>query len=105
MHVDGAFGASALLSDSLREHLAGIENSDSLSWNAHKWMMQTYACSMALQTLGNDAMGSVLDHGCDMADLAESLIRKEFGWEISAPSSLGIVNFRYVGHGDLSEEK
>ena len=53
MHVDGAFGASALLSDSLREHLAGIENSDSLS----------------------------------------------------APSSLGIVNFRYVGHGDLSEEK
>lgn len=79
MHVDGAFGASALLSDSLREHLAGIENSDSLSWNAHKWMMQTYACSMALQTLGNDAMGSVLDHGCDMADLAESLIRKESG--------------------------
>ncbi len=155
MHVDGAFGASALLSDSLRERLAGIENSDSLSWDAHKWMMQTYACSMVLvrdqsllarsfaahpeylkdsetsedgvefwdlgpeltrparslklwltfQTLGSDAMGSVLDHGCAMADLAESMIRKESGWEISAPSSLGIVNFRYVGHGDLSEEE
>ena len=48
MHVDGAFGASALLSERQREKLAGIELSDSLSWDAHKWMMQTYACSVVL---------------------------------------------------------
>lgn len=48
MHVDGAFGASALLSDTQREKLKGIERSDSLSWDAHKWMQQTYGCSMVL---------------------------------------------------------
>lgn len=48
MHVDGAFGASALLSKQQRKTLAGIEHSDSLSWDAHKWMMQTYGCGMVL---------------------------------------------------------
>lgn len=48
MHVDGAFGASALLSERCRKDLAGIEHSDSLSWDAHKWMMQTYGCSVVL---------------------------------------------------------
>lgn len=48
MHVDGAFGASILLSGRYRKRLAGIEHSDSLSWDAHKWLMQTYDCSMVL---------------------------------------------------------
>lgn len=48
MHVDGAFGASLLLSPRRRELLAGIECSDSLSWDAHKWLMQTYGCSVVL---------------------------------------------------------
>ncbi|MCD7993183.1 MAG: aminotransferase class V-fold PLP-dependent enzyme [Clostridia bacterium] len=48
MHVDGAFGASVLLSPHYRERLAGIEGSDSLSWDAHKWLMQTYGCSAVL---------------------------------------------------------
>ena len=48
MHIDGAFGASALLSQQQHENLAGIEYSDSLSWDSHKWMMQTYGCGMVL---------------------------------------------------------
>lgn len=48
MHIDGAFGASALLSEGQRTALRGIECSDSLSWDAHKWMMQTYGCGMVL---------------------------------------------------------
>lgn len=48
MHVDGAFGASALLSKKQRKRLSGIEFSDSLSWDAHKWMLQTYGCSVVL---------------------------------------------------------
>ncbi|RHR57068.1 aminotransferase class V-fold PLP-dependent enzyme [Clostridium sp. AF18-27] len=48
MHVDGAFGASILLSQNERKRLDGIEYSDSLSWDAHKWLRQTYGCSMAL---------------------------------------------------------
>lgn len=48
MHVDGAFGASALLSQTCRKDLEGIEASDSISWDAHKWLLQTYGCSMVL---------------------------------------------------------
>lgn len=42
MHVDGAFGASALVSKRYKKNLSGIEFSDSLSWDAHKWLLQTY---------------------------------------------------------------
>jgi L-2,4-diaminobutyrate decarboxylase len=38
LHVDGAHGASALLSDRHRGALAGIERASSLSWDAHKLM-------------------------------------------------------------------
>ncbi len=48
MHVDGAYGASALLCAEARPLLAGIERADSLSWDAHKWLFQTYGCGLAL---------------------------------------------------------
>lgn len=48
MHVDGAFGASAVLSKKQRKRLSGMELSDSLSWDAHKWLMQTYGCGIVL---------------------------------------------------------
>jgi aromatic-L-amino-acid/L-tryptophan decarboxylase len=35
-HVDAAWGGLALLSESLRTHLAGIERADSVTWDAHK---------------------------------------------------------------------
>lgn len=48
MHVDGAFGASAVLSRKYRHELDGIGTADSLSWDAHKWLFQTIGCSMVL---------------------------------------------------------
>ena len=48
MHVDGAYGASVLVSHTHRGLLKGIERSNSLSWDAHKWLMQTYGCSAVL---------------------------------------------------------
>ncbi len=38
LHVDAAWGGSALLSNRLRPHLAGIERADSVTWDAHKWL-------------------------------------------------------------------
>lgn len=43
-HVDGAYGASILLS-SHKDLLKGIERSDSVTWDAHKWLFQTYSCA------------------------------------------------------------
>jgi glutamate/tyrosine decarboxylase-like PLP-dependent enzyme len=48
MHVDGAYGASALFSPEHRHLLAGIERADSIAWDAHKWLFQTYGCGMTL---------------------------------------------------------
>ncbi len=151
--VDGAFGASALLSEKHRGELAGIELSDSLSWDAHKWMLQTYGCSavlvrrrsdlvrsfaahpeylkdaetseggvefwdlgpeltrparglklwLTLQTMGTEEMGRVVDHGCELAELAAGLIRNAPEWELLSGPWLGIVNFRYRADGSLTE--
>jgi glutamate/tyrosine decarboxylase-like PLP-dependent enzyme len=38
MHVDGAYGGPAVLSDELRPQLAGIERADSIAFDPHKWM-------------------------------------------------------------------
>lgn len=38
MHVDGAYGAAAMLSDALRPRLDGLARADSLSFDLHKWM-------------------------------------------------------------------
>lgn len=43
-HLDGAYGASALLS-SHRDNLKGIEKADSITWDGHKWLFQTYGCA------------------------------------------------------------
>lgn len=48
LHVDGAFGASVLVSEKHRSLLDGVELSDSLSWDAHKWMFQTYGLGVVM---------------------------------------------------------
>jgi glutamate/tyrosine decarboxylase-like PLP-dependent enzyme len=41
-HVDGAFGALAILSDALAPLLAGIERADSIAFDFHKWGQVPY---------------------------------------------------------------
>ncbi|RFU27095.1 hypothetical protein B7463_g9243, partial [Scytalidium lignicola] len=48
VHVDGAYGASVAMSKSHRDLLDGLGEVDSVSWDAHKWLFQTYGCGMAL---------------------------------------------------------
>lgn len=48
MHVDGAYGASVLLTKKYKHLLNGVERSDSLSWDAHKWLFQTFGCGIVL---------------------------------------------------------
>ena len=42
VHVDGAFGLWAQVSDSLRPHVAGVERADSWATDAHKWLNVPY---------------------------------------------------------------
>jgi len=48
MHVDGAYGASVALSNLHRALTDGLGRADSISWDAHKWLFQTYGCGMVL---------------------------------------------------------
>ena len=48
MHVDGAYGAAAVLCDRGRTLLKGIELADSLSLDPHKWLFQSMECGCVL---------------------------------------------------------
>jgi L-2,4-diaminobutyrate decarboxylase len=60
-HVDGAHGASALLSDKYKERLKGIEKADSLVWDAHK-LLQTPSLCAALLVKEHDNLEKAMDH-------------------------------------------
>jgi aromatic-L-amino-acid decarboxylase len=47
-HVDGAFGALANLSPTLKPRLAGIERADSIAFDFHKWVQVTYDAGCVL---------------------------------------------------------
>jgi glutamate/tyrosine decarboxylase-like PLP-dependent enzyme len=48
LHVDGAFGAAAILSDRGRAVLRGLERADSISLDPHKWLFQSFECGCVL---------------------------------------------------------
>lgn len=48
LHVDGAFGGTALLSGRYRTLMEGVELADSLTWDAHKMMGVPLICSVML---------------------------------------------------------
>ncbi|KAL7931818.1 pyridoxal phosphate-dependent transferase [Trichoderma chlorosporum] len=146
-HVDGAYGASILLSKTHKHCADGIGRADSLTWDAHKWLFQTYDCGLllvrdkrnlvesfatdasyirdageassekvnfwnrgiemsqpargmklwfTLQRLGLDKVSDMIDHGIDLAEFAEYVLRGFENWVILSPAQLGILNFRYV---------
>ena len=45
-HADAAWGGAAVVSPSLRRHLAGIECADSITCDAHKWLSVPMGCGM-----------------------------------------------------------
>jgi L-2,4-diaminobutyrate decarboxylase len=54
LHVDGAHGASALLSARHRHRLRGIERARSVAWDPHKMMLLPLQCGTVLVRDGRD---------------------------------------------------
>jgi glutamate/tyrosine decarboxylase-like PLP-dependent enzyme len=48
LHVDGAYGASAIFSDQHRELVRGIELADSVTIDPHKWLAMPFAAGVVL---------------------------------------------------------
>lgn len=72
MHVDGAFGASAVLSGKYRHELDGMGTADSISWDAHKWLFQTFGCSMVLVRSQKSMLESFSVHPEYLKDLEKN---------------------------------
>jgi glutamate/tyrosine decarboxylase-like PLP-dependent enzyme len=52
-HVDAAWGGAALASEKLRGLLSGVERSDSLIIDAHKWLATTMGCAIFITRHGH----------------------------------------------------
>ncbi|MFD9791577.1 pyridoxal phosphate-dependent decarboxylase family protein [Streptomyces sp. NPDC059070] len=58
LHVDGAHGASLLVSEKLRGKLRGIDQADSLTWDAHKMMFVPAPCTLLFYRRREDSLGA-----------------------------------------------
>jgi L-2,4-diaminobutyrate decarboxylase len=58
LHVDGAHGASLLVSDRHRRKLAGLARADSLVWDAHKLMFVTAPCTLLFYRDRSKSLGA-----------------------------------------------
>jgi aromatic-L-amino-acid decarboxylase len=65
-HVDGAYGATAMLAPSLRPLLAGIEQADSVAFDFHKWAQVPYDAGCIVV---RDAARQVATFGAEAAYL------------------------------------
>jgi glutamate/tyrosine decarboxylase-like PLP-dependent enzyme len=77
-HVDGAFGALAMLAPELAPELAGIERADSIAFDFHKWGQVPYDAGFIL--VRNGAW-----HQITFASLAAYLRRDERGLAAGSP--------------------
>lgn len=68
LHVDGAYGASAALSASRTDAVAGLKYADSISWDAHKWLFQTYSCGLILVKDKGNLVRSFVNDGDYLRD-------------------------------------
>ena len=71
-HVDGAYGGSSLISPIYRNLSKGIEKSDSLTWDTHKWLMQTYSCSTLLVKNRQTLIDAFVEHPEYLEDVSSS---------------------------------
>ena len=87
LHVDGAYGASACLTEHRKMELAGMERAHSLTWDAHKWMFQPVECSALLVRDRHWLSATFKDSAHFLTD-AEAHSKEEIGEE---------MNFMYQG--------
>jgi glutamate/tyrosine decarboxylase-like PLP-dependent enzyme len=102
MHVDGAYGASIALSARHRHLLEGIERADSVSWDAHKWLMQSYGCGAVLVRDGRTLAASYHTRPEYLQDTAvtdDEINFWDFGPELTRPARAIKLWFSLQVHG------
>ena len=70
--MDVAYGASSLISPIYRNFSKGIEKSDSLTWDTHIWLMQTYSCSALLVRDKQTLLDAFVEHPEYLEDVSST---------------------------------
>jgi glutamate/tyrosine decarboxylase-like PLP-dependent enzyme len=104
LHVDGAFGALAVMSDRLKPRLAAIERADSLAFDFHKWMHASYDAGCVLVRRGDLHHAAFAMHAPYLAPQQRGLAGGEpwfcdFGPELSRGFRALKVWFALKEHG------
>ena len=89
LHVDGAYGASVALSHAHRGLVDGLGRADSISWDAHKWLFQTYGCGFVLVRDKADlaaTFATTPEYLRDAAATDETPNYWDFGLELTRPA-------------------
>lgn len=115
-HVDGAHGASALVSDKYKRYIEKLEHADSMIWDTHKMLRTTTICAAVLfknpdhlgvafkqkgsylfhdkEQIGFDLMPYTVE--CTKAGIATKLF-----WVLAAEGEQGLANY-YDRQTDLT---
>jgi glutamate/tyrosine decarboxylase-like PLP-dependent enzyme len=123
LHVDGAYGAAAVLAPRGRAALAGIELADSLSLDPHKWLFQPFEMGCVLvrdRRLLREAFRITPHYLQDAHRLKEETNMCDYGVQLSRSfralklwlslQVFGVAAFRdAIGHGfelaEIAEER
>jgi glutamate/tyrosine decarboxylase-like PLP-dependent enzyme len=159
LHVDGAYGAAAVITERGRAALKGMQRADSITLDPHKWLFQPYELGcllvrdagtlqrafrvededhadyledvtrhvqhdvnfyecgvqltrsfkalklwLSMRAFGLGEFRRAIEIGFEMADHAERALRSSGKWEITTPSQMGVVTFRWAGAGRTDAE-
>jgi aromatic-L-amino-acid/L-tryptophan decarboxylase len=75
LHVDGAYGAAAVLTESGRRALRGLERADSITLDPHKWLFQPFEIGCVLVRDMRHLRATFAVHPEDQASYLEDVAR------------------------------
>lgn len=75
MHIDGAYGAAAVIVDRGREALRGMERADSITLDPHKWLFQPYEIGCLLVRDARTLRAAFRLNDDDHADYLTDVVR------------------------------
>jgi aromatic-L-amino-acid/L-tryptophan decarboxylase len=59
---------------------------------------------LSIKTFGAAAFREAINHGFELAEFAENILRQSDCWRIVTPATMGIVTFRFVAEGCSEDE-
>lgn len=88
LHIDGAFGAAAMICEEGRARLTGLSEADSLALDPHKWLFQPFECGCVMVRDATHLLGTFHMRPEYLKDIEGSLHQPnywDYGPELTRP--------------------